>query len=62
MSINDLIDKYLSEKKKKKVKIETGPRSELDKKKALRIPTAKSGFTFKDKKKYTRKKKHKQDY
>jgi len=50
----NLIDKYLPEAKKKK-------RDTLDQKKALRIPTAKGSQFFKDKSKYSRKKKHKKN-
>jgi hypothetical protein len=54
-----LIDKYLPEGKKKKNKIVID-RDTMDKKKAFRIPTAKGSQFFKDKKKYTRKNKHKE--
>jgi len=57
----DLIDKYLPEGKKKKDKIVIS-RDTVDRKKALRIPTAKSSQYFKDKSKYSRKKKYKEDY
>jgi hypothetical protein len=56
-----LIDKYLPEGKKKKKKIEIN-RDTMDQKKALRIPTAKGSQFFKDKSKYSRKKKHKTKY
>jgi hypothetical protein len=56
-----LIDKYLPEGKKKKKSIEIN-RDTMDQKKALRIPTAKASQYFKDKKKYTRKQKHKERY
>ena len=55
-----LIDKHLPEGKKKKT-IELD-RDIMDKKKALRIPTAKGSQFFKDKSKYNRKKKHKKVY
>ena len=55
-----LIDKYLPEgKKKKTIEID---RDIMDKKKAIRIPTARASQFFKDKKKYTRKEKHKTKY
>lgn len=57
-----LIDKYLPEGKKKKKKIIDIDRDIMDKKKAIRIPTAKGSQFFKDKKKYTRKEKHKKKY
>lgn len=57
----DLIDKYLPEGKKKKDTIIID-RNIMDRKKAFRIPTAPKGQVFKDKKKYTRKKKHKKSY
>ena len=56
---SDLVDKYLQEKKKKKTVVDKG---KSDQKKALRIPTAPKSFTFKDKKKYNRKEKHKSQY
>ena len=57
-----LIDKYLQEGKKKKKKIVDLERDTMDRKKAMRIPTAKGSQFFKDKSKYSRKKKHKKDY
>lgn len=56
-----LIDKYLPESKKKKDTIVID-RDTMDQKKAFRIPTAKGSQFFKDKKKYTRKKKYKEKY
>ena len=44
----------------KQKKVYDKEKAELQK--ALRIPTAKRGFTFKDKKKYSRKLKHKLKY
>lgn len=56
----NLIEKYIGESKKKKtIDLE---RDIIDRKKALRIPTAKGSQFFKDKSKYNRKKKHKKDY
>ena len=46
--------------KQKQKKVYDKEKAELQK--ALRIPTAKRGFTFKDKKKYSRKLKHKLKY
>jgi hypothetical protein len=51
--------KYIDEAKKKQ---KEGKRDALDQKKALRIPTAKGNQFFKDKSKYSRKKKHKKIY
>ncbi len=57
----NLIDKYLPEGKKKKISIDID-RGEMDKKKALRIPTPPKGGTLFDKPKYNRKKKHQNKY
>lgn len=43
-------------------KKEVFDKDKSDQKKAIRIPTSKKGFDFKDKKKYTRKKKHKKGF
>lgn len=57
-----LVDKYLIDgKKKRKMKIELD-NDIMQQKKAMRIPTAKGGQSFKDKKKYNRKEKHKTKY
>lgn len=57
-----LIDKYLIDgKKKRKMKIELD-KDIMAQKKAIRIPTTGAGQTFKDKKKYNRKEKHKTKY
>lgn len=47
-------------KRQKAKKVYDKEKAELQK--ALRIPTAKRGFTFKDKKSYSRKLKHKLKY
>lgn len=54
----DLIEKYLSRKNKTILL----SHDIMDKKKAIRIPTAKGSQFFKDKKKYNRKIKHKIKY
>lgn len=46
--------------KRKQKKVYDQEKSDLQK--ALRIPNAKKGFTFKDKTKYNRKEKHKKVY
>lgn len=57
----NLIDKYLPEaKKKKKINISID-RDIMNLKKSIRIPTVKGNQYFKDKKRYTRKKKHKHE-
>lgn len=56
----DLVEKYIGEGKKKEIIIIK--RSEMEQKKAMRIPTAPSSQQFKDKSKYTRKKKYKKGY
>jgi hypothetical protein len=58
----NLVDKYLIDgKTKRKIKIEL-EKDILKQKKAFRIPTTGAGQTFKDKKKYNRKEKHKTKY
>ena len=48
----------MAKKKQKKVY----DKEKADLQKALRIPTAKKGFSFKDKTKYDRKEKHKKSF
>jgi hypothetical protein len=55
----DLVEKYLGEVKKKNIIIIK--RDEMDVKKSIRIPTAPGSQYFKNKKKYNRKKKHKNE-
>jgi len=50
---------FLTEKKKKKVVVD---KEKADQKKALRIPTPPKGGEMFDKKKYSRKEKHKKKY
>lgn len=57
----NLIDKYLGEKKKKKMKIKIDS-DIMSQKKAIRIPTPPKGGTLFDKPKYSRKQKHKKKW
>lgn len=57
----DLIEKYLPEGKKKRIKIKVDS-DVMDQKKGIRIPTPPTGGTMKDKSKYNRKQKHKKDW
>jgi CRISPR/Cas system CSM-associated protein Csm4 (group 5 of RAMP superfamily) len=60
MDITEKIDDIIEGKKKKfKIKIDSDV---MDQKKGIRIPTPPTGGAMKDKKKYTRKKKHKKGY
>jgi hypothetical protein len=52
---------YIEEGKKKKIKIKIDSDA-MDQKKGIRIPTTGSGQSFKDKSKYSRRKKHKKGY
>ena len=59
MDIVEKLDDLIEGKKKFKIKIDNDI---LTQKKAMRIPTPPTGGEMKDKKKYNRKKKHKQDW